>query len=138
MHILRSLKRSPLGLDLYVWLVYRTFTLRAPLCLSWRQVLRQFGADPAKESRKNSVQNFRRQCLREMEKIKRAWPDLSYHMVTGGLVIEPCPPRIPPSVQLRLIGAGRDHRPAITASPSRNGKRRSPEGAPRSGARRSR
>ena len=55
MHILRSLKRSPLGLDLYVWLVYRTFTLRAPLCLSWRQVLRQFGADPAKESRKNSV-----------------------------------------------------------------------------------
>ena len=106
MHILRSLKRSPLGLDLYVWLVYRTFTLRAPLCLSWRQVLRQFGADPAKESRKNSVQNFRRQCLREMKKIGRAWPDLSYHTVTGGLVIEPCPPRIPPSVQLRLIGDG--------------------------------
>ena len=69
MHILRSLKRSPLGLDLYVWLVYRTFTLRAPLCLSWRQVLRQFGADPAKESRKNSVQNFRRQCLREIKKL---------------------------------------------------------------------
>ena len=106
MHILRSLKRSPLGLDLYVWLVYRTFTLRAPLCLSWRQVLRQFGADPAKESRKNSVQNFRRECLREIKKIKRAWSDLSYHTVTGGLVIEPCPPRIPTSVQLRLIGDG--------------------------------
>ena len=50
MNTLRALKRSPLGLDLYVWLVYRTFTMRAPLCLSWRQVLCQFGADPAKES----------------------------------------------------------------------------------------
>ena len=68
MNTLRALKRSPLGLDLYVWLVYRTFTLRAPLCLSWRQILRQFGADPAKESRKESVKDFRRQCLRAAEK----------------------------------------------------------------------
>ena len=30
MNILTSLKRSSLGLDLYLWLVYRTFTLRAP------------------------------------------------------------------------------------------------------------
>ena len=103
MNTLRALKRSPLGLDLYMWLVYRTFALRAPLCLSWRQVLRQFGADPAKESRKESVKDFRRQCLREIKKIKRAWPDLKYRTVPGGLVIKPCPPRIPPSTQLRLI-----------------------------------
>ena len=32
----------------YLWLVYRTFPLRAPLWLSWRQVYRQLGADPAK------------------------------------------------------------------------------------------
>ena len=30
MNILTALKRSPLGLDLYLWLVYRTFALRAP------------------------------------------------------------------------------------------------------------
>ena len=30
-NILTALKRSSLGLDLYLWLVYRTFTLRAPL-----------------------------------------------------------------------------------------------------------
>ena len=45
MNILRSLKRSPLGLDLYFWLVYRTFTLKAPLTLSWKQLYRQFAAD---------------------------------------------------------------------------------------------
>ena len=40
-----------LGLDLYLWLVYRTFALRAPLRLSWQQVYGQFGADPAKAER---------------------------------------------------------------------------------------
>ena len=43
MNILTSLKRSSLGLDLYLWLVYRTFTLRAPQRLSWANLYSQFG-----------------------------------------------------------------------------------------------
>ena len=43
MNTLAALKRSALGLDFYLWLVYRTFALRAPLRLSWRAVYRQFG-----------------------------------------------------------------------------------------------
>ena len=35
MNTLAALKRSALGLDFYLWLVYRTFALRAPLRLSW-------------------------------------------------------------------------------------------------------
>ena len=35
MKIISALKRCSLGLDLYLWLVYRTFALRAPLRLSW-------------------------------------------------------------------------------------------------------
>ena len=62
MNTLKALKRSPLGLDLYLWLVYRTFALRAPLRLTWRQVYRQFGAHPAKASDKRTVQNFRTRC----------------------------------------------------------------------------
>ena len=34
MNTLKALKRSSLGLDFYLWLAYRTFTLRAPLRLS--------------------------------------------------------------------------------------------------------
>ena len=100
LNTLRAMKRSSLGLDLYFWLVYRTFTLKAPLTLSWRQLYRQFGANP---SAGTSTNGFRASCLRELKKkIKRAGPDLGYRTVTGGLVIEPSPPRIPPS-QLRLI-----------------------------------
>ena len=102
LHTLKALKRSPLGLDLYLWLTYRTFTLKAPLRLSWRQVYRQFGRHPSKANDWRTVGNFRTKCLREFKKIKLAWPDLHYRPVTGALVIEPSPPRIAPS-QLRLV-----------------------------------
>ena len=102
LNTLKSLKRSPLGLDLYVWLTYRTFTLKAPLRLSWKQLYRQFGADPAKASDKRTVDAFRTKCLRELKKIKLAWPDLHYATATGVLILSPSPPRIPPA-QLHLV-----------------------------------
>ena len=102
MNTLRSLKRSPLGLDLYLWLTYRTFTLKVPLRLPWRQLYRQFGKDPAKADDLNTVNNFRKDCLRELRKIKIAWADLRYATATGVLILSPSPSRIPPA-QLRLV-----------------------------------
>ena len=40
MNTLTALKRSSLGLDLYLWTAYRTFSLKRPMRLSWRQVYR--------------------------------------------------------------------------------------------------
>ena len=60
MNTLNALKRCALGLDLYLWLVYRTFTLRAPQRITWRQVYRQFGLHPDKASDKRIVLDFRR------------------------------------------------------------------------------
>ena len=99
---LKALKRSPLGLDLHFWLVYRTFTLKAPLRLSSKQLYRQFGADPANAGKHSTVKSFRVVCLRELKQIKRAWPNLNHATVTGALMLLPSPPRIPPA-QLRLI-----------------------------------
>ena len=70
----------------------RTFGLRAPVLLSWRQLYRQFGVDPSRASDKVTVQAFRREVLRELFKIKLAWPDLGYRTVRGGLVVSPSPP----------------------------------------------
>ena len=93
---LKSLKRSSLGLDLYLWLVYRTFPLRAPLRLTWRQVYRQFGANPAQAGNKNTVNNFRTKALRELKKIKLAWPGLNYTTAPGVLILHPSTPAIAP------------------------------------------
>ena len=99
---LRALTRSPLGLDLYLWLTYRTFGLKRPLRLTWPLLYRQFGVDPSRANDKATLSNFRADCLRELKKIKDAWPDLHYRTVTGALVVSPSPPRIAPS-QLRLV-----------------------------------
>ena len=105
MNTLTALKRSTLGLDLYLWLTYRTFTLRAPLRLTWRQVYRQFGVDPDRSSDRVTVRNFQRKVLRELKKIKLAWPELNYTTAPGVLVLHPSTPTIPPAPEpLRLAG----------------------------------
>ena len=107
MNTLKALKRSPLGLDLYMWLVYRTFKLDGPLRLSWPTLYRQFGVDPSKAGDKRTVDNFRTKCLRELIKIKSAWPGLQYRIErgsrgkkTGALVLLPSVPQIPPATRL--------------------------------------
>ena len=102
MNTLTALKRSSLGLDLYLWLTYRTFALRAPLRLSWRQVYRQFGVDPDRASDRVTVRNFQREVLRELKKIKLAWPDLNYSTAPGVLILHPSTPVIAPLNQSQL------------------------------------
>ena len=90
MNVLNALKRSSLGLDLYLWLLYRTWALKAPLKLSWRQLYRQFGAEPDQAADKRIVDAFRTDCLRELTKIRLAWPPLNYATPRGALEISPC------------------------------------------------
>ena len=96
LHTLKALKRSSLGLDLYLWLTYRTFTLKAPLQLSWPMLYRQFGAETTTARASVAVDNFRRDCVRELRKIQTAWPDLTYRVARGVVVVYPTLPRITP------------------------------------------
>ena len=105
MNTLTALKRCALGLDLYLWLTYRTFALKSPLRLTWRQVYRQFGVDPAKASDKNIIQMFRRKVLRELKKIKLSWPDLNYATAKGVLILYPSKPAITPSDHRQLVAS---------------------------------
>ena len=94
LNILKALKRSSLGLDFYLWLTYRTFTLKRPLRLSWARLYRQFGVKPAQEGDNRTVQAFRTDCLRELKKIKLAWPDLNYATAHGVLILWPSKPSV--------------------------------------------
>ena len=97
MNTLTALKRCALGLDLYLWLTYRTFSLKRPLRLTWKQLYCQFGTDPAKSDNKFIVRNFRQNVLRELKKIKLAWPELNYSTAPGLLILHPSTPVIPPA-----------------------------------------
>ena len=102
MNILKALKRSSIGLDLYLWLTYRTFTLRHPLRLSWVRLYRQFGVDPAQSGDKRAVDYFRTDCLRELKKIQIAWPTLNYATAQGGVILWPSNSAIAP-VRIELV-----------------------------------
>ena len=97
MNILKALKRCSLGLDLYLWLNYRTFAIRSPLRFTWRQLYRQFDANPIKAPDKFTVRNFRSKVLRELKKIKIAWPALHYAPAKGVLIVFPSRPTILPA-----------------------------------------
>ena len=95
MNVLKAMKRSSLGLDLYMWLTYRTFGLRAPLKLNWKQIYGQFGPAPEAPT-PDRVKNFRKKCLRELKKLQLAWPDLDYKTPKGALILRPTRPLIAP------------------------------------------
>ena len=84
-NILTALKRSSLGLDLYLWLVYR-----------------QFGPNPDEHSH-DAIQNFRRRVLRELKKIKLAWPGLNYTTGRGLLILYPSTPAVPPASEHSVL-----------------------------------
>ncbi len=88
MRVLKALKRSPLGLDLYTWLTYRVSYLDAPTAISWDDLHEQFGADY------NDTKNFARKCKRELTKIALVWPELKYKTPRGRLVLSPTPPHV--------------------------------------------
>ena len=102
MNILKAIKRSTLGLDLYLWLTYRMFTLERQVRIAWSSLYRQFGADPAQADNKRIVDNFRTKVLRELKKIKISWPALNYATAKGVLLLYPSPPSIPPADRRRV------------------------------------
>ena len=102
MNILKALKRSSIGLDLYLWLTYRTFTLKRPLSLSWARLYRQFWVNTAQAGGGGTINNFRTDCLRELKKIQIAWPTLNYATAQGGVILWPSNSAIAP-VRIELV-----------------------------------
>ena len=45
MRALKALKRSPLALDIYIWLTFRTSYLKNTTAITWEQLQTQFGAE---------------------------------------------------------------------------------------------
>ena len=106
---LRALRRCALGIDLYLWLNYVVYGLAEPKDVTWPQLYRQFADRPLPQFDRQAVQNFRRNALRELNKIQLAWPDLRVGVIrgrggghggskVGGLRIFPSETRIPPRV----------------------------------------
>ena len=92
---LKSLKRSPLALDLYAWLTFeawRAHTAEQSRFVNWEQLHAQFGGDYAE------VRNFRLKVKAAITKIRQVYPGLLLGDEQGGIKILPSSrPAIPSS-----------------------------------------
>ena len=102
LRVLRAIRRSPLGIDLYLWLTYRSYRRVRPLRLSWKQLHKQFGAHPD-SGKPGHVDEFRRSAIRELKKLKAAWPGLNWSTRRGAFVLQPSTLPVPEQEERRRV-----------------------------------
>ncbi|PCH54380.1 MAG: pirin [Flavobacteriaceae bacterium] len=87
MRILRSLTRSPLEMDVYAWLTYKTFCQtrsgKSSTPIPWAALQAQFGANY------NSVRHFKHKFIKALHHTQLLIPGTAFQERKGGLVIHP-------------------------------------------------
>jgi hypothetical protein len=93
MRAVRALQRSPMALDIYMWLTWRVFDLKKPCKIPWRELQKQFGANYKK------LWHFERAFTQHLVSIKQVYPRLLANAIKGDvLIIYPCQPHVLPVV----------------------------------------
>jgi hypothetical protein len=83
-----QLKKSPLAIDIYVWLTYRMSYLRKPTLIPWEGLQLQFGAAYARP------RDFRRKVLVHLSNILRVYSAVRVAHRHSGLFLYPSPPHV--------------------------------------------
>lgn len=100
--ILRSVRSSPMALDLYGWLTYRLSYLRAPTVVTWDQLRQQLGASyPATSQGRRDV---KKKIIGGLSRVLDAWPEAekSVSLVDYGVLLRRGEPSVPKAVQKAL------------------------------------
>jgi hypothetical protein len=80
---IKQLRKSPMDLDVYAWLVHRLFHLSRPSNVSWQQLSEQFGHAYAE------LRQFRRFFLDSLERVRVVYPDARLGLTDTGVLLLP-------------------------------------------------
>ena len=97
MEVLKVLKKSPLALDLYVWLTYRMSYLRKPTTIPWEALQSQFGSDYTR------IRRFKTKVGEALGKVVALYPEAKFEIDPVGLRLFPSRPHV--SRQLKSISS---------------------------------
>jgi hypothetical protein len=90
--VLRELRRSPLRIDIYLWLTWRMSTLKRPTVVPWKGLRQQFGSQLA--DTKQGRQQFRRDFQRQLREVLVHYPEAKVDALAGGLMLRPSPTHV--------------------------------------------
>ena len=83
LNAIRALRRSPLDLDLYAWLVYRLNHLRRPVTIPWQDLAFQFGQSYQRE------RDFRQFFQSSLIRVRKVYTAARVEPVGDGLRLAP-------------------------------------------------
>jgi hypothetical protein len=102
MRALRALKRSPLALDLYAWLCYRSFVIvqrqQPPQFTAWVVLMKQLGTDYS------TAKNFKTKAAAALRKVATVYPGLTIGRAKGGFTVSATRLAVPQKPGAKFIG----------------------------------
>jgi len=89
---LKTLKRSPLAIDIYCWLTYRMSYLKRNTSIPWDVLQLQFGSNYMQPE--HGKRDFKRAFLRELKKVLVVYDRLNLDFDSKLLILKPSKPHI--------------------------------------------
>jgi hypothetical protein len=85
----RTLKQSPLALDIYCWLTHRYFRMKRPAKIPWSSISEQFGASYSE------LRQLRRYFLQKLKAVSFIYPNARYKITSDHLILYPSKTHVP-------------------------------------------
>jgi hypothetical protein len=93
MRALQSLKKSPMALDVYVWLTYRMSYLSKPTEVPWEALQGQFGAGYPETGQ--GLRDFRKAFVHALKKVQEVYTGAKALPTESGMKLAPSRPHVP-------------------------------------------
>jgi hypothetical protein len=85
---IRQLRKSPMDLDVYAWLVHRLYHLSRPSTMTWAQLSGQFGHSYGE------IRYFRRFFGDSLKRVLKVYPEAKFKWTEAGLTLLPSKPHV--------------------------------------------
>ena len=95
LNALKELRRSPLAIDIYIWLTYRLSYLREDARIPWSGLQGQFGADYATDAQ--GQRHFRYEFREQLKKVLVVYREPKVEVTTDALILRPSRTHILPT-----------------------------------------
>lgn len=89
MRALKSLRKSPMALDIYAWLTYRMSYLHKRTVIPWAALQLQFGAEYRR------LRDFKGAFTKHLKAVCAIYPEANVQPTDAGLELRPSKPHIP-------------------------------------------
>lgn len=86
---IRQLRKSPMDLDVYAWLVHRLYHLSRPSAVTWEQLSGQFGHSYT------LLRKFRAYFTESLKRVQAAYPEAKLKLTGAGVTLLPSRPHVP-------------------------------------------